>query len=198
METIKSLITSGNINLNEIFIGILISILLIAVGIFFGKIIALGLKKLFKKIEIEKSIKPSFANLIIAVIKWSIYIIFLNLALIQLPIPEMTGIITKILIVIPAFTAALVLISIGFGVAVYLRDVIEESEITGWKFLSQYLFHFIVYITGIYALKISLISMDSLPESIILVAFSVIYGTGVGFFVYKKEFQRNYSGKNFN
>jgi len=176
-----------DVDMNLFLIKFLLAILFIIVGIFLGKIIKYILKKISDRLELEKKVKGSFIDLFLTVVKWSIYIIFVNMALIQLPIPSLTILLSKILIVIPALVASLVIIAIGFGIAVYLREIIEDSEVTGWKILSQYFFLFILYVAGVYALKIALISLDDLISNILIGVFSVIVGVGVAYYFVKKE-----------
>jgi hypothetical protein len=150
-------------------LSLLLAIGILVLGIILGKLVAVILSKIIKAVDIEKKVRPSFLNLIVVVIKWSIYIVFINLALNQLAIPQLSAMLTKSLIVVPALTAALVLIGIGFAIAIYLRDVIRDSEVTEWKSLSTYVYYFVLYVFGIYALNLALISIDALFKNILIV-----------------------------
>jgi len=169
---------------------IFLAIAFLLVGIFLGKIIANLLLKISKSIDVEKRVKPSFVKLIIVVIKWSIYIGFFNLALGQLPFPLLTELVRKILVVVPAFTAALILISIGFVIAVYLRDVVEDSEVTEWRMLSQYLYYFILYVFGVYAINLALVSVDVMVRNWITIALTTIVIAALTYVVVKKEVKK--------
>lgn len=159
----------ASINFNQIILNGIIAILIIFLGIFLGKIISAGLKKLSQKLELNKKIRGSFIALFLVVIKWSIYIIFLNIGLNQLNIPLLTSFFTNILITIPAFVGALVLLAIGFAIAVYLREVIEDAEVTGWDLISKVIFYFVMLIFGVYALKTALISFDENTANLIII-----------------------------
>lgn len=178
-----------NASFNEVIISLIFALGFIVLGVVLGKIVSFGLKRASKKLELEKEIRPSFIGLIIAIIKWSIYIIFIDLALIQLPIEGITSVITRVLVVVPAIVAGLVIISIGFAIAVYLREVIEDSEITGWKMLSLYLFYFVLFVSGIYALKLALVSIDSQTANMILILVTGIAAAGVAYSLNKKHVQ---------
>jgi hypothetical protein len=67
---------------------------------------------------------------------------------------------TSILVVIPAIVGALVLIGAGFAVASYLKEIIEDSRVSGWEILSEILFIFVNFIFIIFAFKTALISLD--------------------------------------
>ena len=164
-----------------------ITIALILMGIFVGIIFTKALKKLSTKLELQKNIRASFIDLFLVIIKWSIYLIFLNFALKQLQILSLTAFVSKILIIIPAFTGALVLIASGFAIAVYLRDVIEDSEVTGWRMISMIIFYFIIYISIIYALKTALIFLDDIISNYAIVALTIIFGVATAYYTVKKE-----------
>lgn len=173
----------GSIFLLDVFLAIAFLLL----GIFLGKFIAYLLSRIVKAADIEKEVRPSFVKLIIAVIKWSIYIIFINLALHQFSIEGLSDVITNMLVVVPALTAALVLIGIGFAVAIYLREVIEDSEVTGWKMLSEYIYYFILYVFGVYSFNLALISIDSFIRNILIVVLTIIIGSSIAFSKIRKE-----------
>ena len=181
--------------LNKIGTAFLLDIFLAAAlllsGVFLGKVVGYFLSRIVKATDIEKEVSPSFVRLIITVIKWSIYIIFVNLALSKFSIEGLSDIISDILIVVPALTVALVLIGIGFIVAIYLREVIEDSEITGWKMLSEYIYYFVLYVFGVYSINLALISIDSLTRNILIVVLTVIIGGTIAFSKIKNESGRH-------
>lgn len=177
----------SKININILLINLIFAIVLLAIGIIIGKFVRIILKKIVDKIGAEKVPKKSFVDLLLTVITWSIYLLFINLALKQLKIPAITTWLTSILLFIPALVSSLILISIGFAIAIYLKDLIEESEILGWKLLSNLLFYFVLYIFIVYSLKISLISFDPLIQNIIILLFTFVGGCTVAYAIIKKE-----------
>ena len=127
-------------NINTFLLNGLVTLAIIVLGVIIGKFIKFSLKKLAGKLNLDKKIRPSFIILFLLIVEISIYIVFANFAIRRLQISMLTTFVDNVLIVIPAFTTSLVLISIGFALAVYLRDVIEESGISGWKTLSLIIF----------------------------------------------------------
>lgn len=170
-----------------IIIRLLIAIALIIIGIIIGKLVKMGLEKLFQKVKHEGKVKSSFINLFIIVIQWSIYLVFIDLALMQLQIPSLTTALTKAILVIPAITAAVILISFGFAVAIYLREIVEDSEITGWKTLSLYLYYFLLYVFGVYAVKIALVSLDKSTTNIIIIILTTISALAIFYSIVKNH-----------
>jgi hypothetical protein len=178
---------SGGTGIDVFLINLVFALLMLAFGIFFGKIVTHGLNRFTKRGYFEKNIRPSFVKLTITIIRWAIYIVFFNLALSTLKIPALTHAIIQTLMVAPAIVAALILISIGFAISIYLREIIEDSEITGWKFLSIYLFYFINLIFGLCALKLALIVFDPLISQIVSIMILGIVGISIAYVFVKKE-----------
>ncbi len=180
----------NGIDFNQLLIKGLFAIIIVVLGVILGRLISLGLKKLTKKIELNQKMRGSFIDLIIGVIRWSVYIIFLNLALNELGIPALTNVFTKALIVVPAITGALFILVIGFVIAVYLREVIEDVEMNGWQILSKLIFYFIIYVFAVYALKTALISFDSSTTNLIVLILTLVIGSAGAYVIAKKEIKR--------
>jgi len=168
-------------DINLFIINLILAIILIGIGIFSGKFVKFVLKKIIEKAGIEKTTRKSFIELFLAVVKLSIYLLFISLALDQLGIPQLTSWLTSILVVIPALVGALILIAVGFAIAVYLRDLIEESNILGWEILSMILFYFVIYIFIIFALKTALISQDKSTVNTIIVILTAVISAAVAY-----------------
>ena len=80
-EALLNKISNLGLTSGEFYANLLIAILLVIVGVFLGKIIKFFLRKGLEKIKIEKMIKWGFIELFLTVIKWSIYILFIDFAL---------------------------------------------------------------------------------------------------------------------
>lgn len=173
-------------DINIFIINLILAAILIIMGIFLGKFIKFILRKIIEKAEVMKTTKKSFINLFLTIIKWSVYILFIILALDQLGIPQLTKWLTSTLVVIPALVGALFLIGIGFAIAVYLRDLIEESKILGWKVLSTILFYFVLYVFIIFALKTVLIGQDKATVNIIILILTAVISAAVAYSHVKK------------
>lgn len=187
-EALLGKLSATEITSAEFLADLLIAIFLVIISIFIGKIIKFILRKILEKTKINSIIKQSFINLFLVVIKWSIYILFINLALIQLNIPTITSWLTTILGVIPALTGALIIISVGFAIATYLRKIISESKIEGWHMLSQIFFFFIIYIFMVLAFRTALISLnDKFIINILLVVFTILSGIALLIYYFKTK-----------
>ncbi len=174
---------SSNMVVLEIFLAIVIML----AGIVIGKAISYFITRISGKLNLQKRIRPSFLGLIITLVRWSIYIVFLSWAISQLPLPALTNIITNVLLIIPSIIAALTILVLGFVVAIYLREVVEEAEITGWKFLSMYLFYFVIFISGFYSLRVALFGAGPEIINYLAVIFSTIFAVSVGILIVLKN-----------
>jgi hypothetical protein len=181
----------SNIDLNRLLINGIFAILILIIGVFLGKLVSYGLKKFSKKAELDKKIRGSFIDLFIIVIRWSIYLLFINFGLNQLEIPALTKAFTNIILVIPAFTGALLILILGIVVAVYLREIIEDTEAEGWQMMSKIVFYFIIYIFIIYAIKIALIPLDNYTVNMIILILTAVIGSGLAYVISKKEIKNS-------
>jgi hypothetical protein len=166
---------------------IILFILLILLGIFLGKLVKLFFRKVLEKIHISLLINKGVLEATLLVIKWSIYIIFINLAIIQLEIPQITKFITDTLMIIPAITGSLIMISLGFTIGLQLKKIVASGEIKSSEFISSGLFYFINGIAGIYAIKLALISLDPFISNMIALGFSIVYMIVIGFYIIKSK-----------
>ena len=171
----------GILDLNTFFVNLIFASILLLIGLFLGWFVKLGLKKIIKKAELEKTTRKSFINLFLTVIKWSIYLLFISLALDTLGIPQLTSWITSAIRVIPAFVGALILIAVGFGIAVYLRDIIEESKILGWDILSMVFFYFILYVFMVFALKTALSGFEKNVVNTLIIILTAVVSAALAF-----------------
>ncbi|MBI2046927.1 hypothetical protein HYT26_02065 [Candidatus Pacearchaeota archaeon] len=174
-------------DINSFIVNLIFAILIFVIGIFLAKFITFLIKRTIKRASMERVTTASFIRLFLSVVEWSIYLLFLSFALDQLRIPELTSWLTTILVVIPALVGASILIVVGFAVAVYVRDIIAESEIVGWNVLSMIFFYFILYVFMIFALKTALISFDKDIVNKLLLIFTTIITLGITYWTVKKK-----------
>ena len=177
LSELLNVVMGGDVyDVTNVIVSILLAMLLMVVGVFLGKFVKYILRKLVEKAEVNKFIRHHFLTIGLTIVKWSIYLLFFTFAIDVLPFPSLTETLAKFIVVIPALTAGLILIFVGFALANYIRDIIEDSEMQGYKLVSQYIFYFIIYIFGIYTLRISLVSIEEITSRTILILYSVLFG----------------------
>lgn len=172
---------------SQLAMNMITATILVLIGIVLGKFVNWIILKYMQKAKIEKTRGFNFLGLFVTIIKWAIYIIFVNLALERLGVPEFTSWLTNVLVVIPALVGGLLLIVVGFAIASYLKDTIAESKIEGWKMLSKIFFFFINYVFLVFAFKTVLISFDKSTVNWLLIILSAIVGIGVVYWQVRGE-----------
>ncbi|MBU2458977.1 MAG: hypothetical protein KKB29_01285, partial [Nanoarchaeota archaeon] len=158
----------GSIDTRLLILKVIFAVGLIVVGVIFGRIVNIGLKKFFDKIELETKIKKGICDLTRAIIRWSIYTAFFIGGISQLGIST-TKTVTNVLVIVPSFVGALIILIVGFGLAYFLRRIINESGAKHISALSESMFYFITYVSSVYALKTVFIPLGEISNSIILV-----------------------------
>jgi len=177
----------SSLGIEVVALNVAYAIIIFVVGIVLGKVIKRVLKMLTDRLKFSEKIRGSFVDLFLTIIKWCIYILFFSMALSQLKLPALTDWLTSVLLIIPSLVFALILIAIGFGIAVYLRDVIEDSEVLGWKVFSMIMFYFVLYVFLVYALDSALVSLAQETVNWIILSLTIIAGVTLAYWHVKKK-----------
>ena len=175
------------LSMQQFGINLIYAAVLIILGILLGRLIHFVFKRAVEKGRMQKTLQNSFIHLFLTVIKWSVYLLFVNLAIVALGIPQFTKWLSDILVVIPALVGALLLIGGGFAIATYLKDLVEESRIEGWKILSKILFFFVLYVFLVFAFKTALISFERTTVDYLLIIFSAIAAASLGYWYARQK-----------
>jgi len=174
---------------NLVFFNIVLGALIFILGIVIAQVVISTLRKFIKRNGVDKLVPKNAVHLFSTVIRWSIYILFLNIALLKLDLPELTDWLIPILTMLPALVGALILIAIGFILALYLRDIVEDAKIEDAKVLSRIIFYFILYVFIIFAFKTAMINQDKTTINMIIIILTAISGAGITFWYAKKKEQ---------
>jgi len=169
----------SSINFNVVLINLVIAIILVVVGIFLGKIVMRLLKRISDNFRLEKVLKYNFIEFVLFTVKWAIYIVFINLALIQLDIPSVSEGITSVLGVFPTLVGALLLIVVGFAIATYLRDLIMETGVENEQILAGIIYYFTIYIFVFFGLKSVLATQDRNFVNMLILILTALIGIGL-------------------
>lgn len=164
---------------NSDLLKIIFAVSILILGIFLGRIVTYLLNKIIEKTEFNKRIRPSFIELIITLVRWSIYLVFISISLSRLDIPNITDFLSNILLTIPFFLGSIILIVLGFTIGKYLEGIVKEFNINEEEFLSKYLFYFVIFISGIYALKIALFSFKETISNYIILIVTIGFVAGI-------------------
>ncbi|MDP1728754.1 MAG: hypothetical protein Q8L27_00940, partial [archaeon] len=88
---------------NEWFIKSLLVLGLIIAGIIVGNLVNFLIKKASEHLDFKRKVNEGSIKIFSLVITWAIYLTFIIWAISELGIPSVTDIMTRFLIVIPAF-----------------------------------------------------------------------------------------------
>jgi hypothetical protein len=146
---------------------IITALVLIALGLFIGKFSKWFVKKtLLSGLKLELWIKKDLTETVLTSIKWVIYVVFLRQAFVVLKIPILSEYLSTVLGIIQGLAASIVILVVGYGVALYLKRGIEK--IAGWQLLGSILFLFILYISLTVAVR-SAFGSEKLASNVILI-----------------------------
>ncbi len=166
-----------------LFIPSIISVtIILLIGWVVGWIVAKVAKILLKKFRVDEYIarggKPIFklSSILPVIFSWFIYLAFIQSAVEVLGISALVTLLGYIISFLPGLVGAIIVTIVGYAIAEYARQQVEESGITYSGMLGKVLFFFIIYIA--IAMALPLIRIDStLINNILLI---VVGSFGIG------------------
>ena len=153
---------------------IILALIIIAFGIFVGKFTKYILRWIFEKTRIEVFFKHDVIDTFLTIVKWSVYIFFISIALKQLSIPILSVYLSAALDIVVQLIGSFVIIIVGYAVGVFLKDSVEKIGKKEWKHLGLILFYFTLYISIAYALLLAFSSEPELANNIVLIFSAVV------------------------
>ena len=169
----EALFTFGA-NLTTLASEFILALIIIILGIFAGKLTKYILRWFFEKIRIEVFFKHGAIETILTVIKWSVDILFISIALKQIGIPVLSIYLSAVLDIIVQLIGSFVIIIAGYAVGVFLRNSVEKIGRREWQQLGFILYYFTLYISLIFALLLAFNSYPELANNIVLIFSAVI------------------------
>jgi hypothetical protein len=167
IANIQNEIAELGINTVAVFPNIITALSLILLGLFFGKFSKWFLKKtVINGLKLELLVKGGIIETFLTSIKWVIYVVFLRQAFTVLQIPILSDFLSTALGIIQGLAASIVILVVGYGVALYLKKSVEK--IAGWQLLGGILFLFVIYISLAVALR-SAFGSEKLANNVILI-----------------------------
>jgi hypothetical protein len=127
---------------------LIIALGIIIAGIFIGKLF----KWIFKRILINmfklgNLIKPELIETFLSIIKWIIYIIFIQIAIVVLNIPLLSQYLGNALSEIKNLIEAVVILMVGYGISSYIKQKLDKMGSESWSTLGNLLFVFIIFVS---------------------------------------------------
>jgi len=162
--------------------GIVTAIILLLVGFVLGKLIGKGLRELLLKANIDKHVgirheKLRLSNLFTVIVKWLIYLLFVQQASLALGIIAVANAFGKIVVFIPNLLEAIIVVAFGYVVAKYVEETIGETRLAYTGIMGKVFAFFVVYVAIAIALPLVGLS-DVLVNNILLI---IVGSVGLGF-----------------
>ena len=166
----------------EVLPGLLTAILLLIVGFVLGKLIGRGIKELLIKANVDKHIAIKqehlrLSNLFSVIIKWLIYLLFIQQASLALGIIAVADAFGMLVSFLPSMLEAIIVVVFGYVIAKYVEETVRESKLAYTGIMSKVFSFFIVYVAISIALPLVGLS-DKLVTNILLI---IVGSAGLGF-----------------
>ena len=158
------------------------AIIIVLVGFVIGKLVGTALEEILMRTKVDDYVKVKKAEFKIShiftlVVKWVIYLVFVQQAAAALQIGVVSAFVGEIVGFIPNVLTAMVVVAAGYAVAKYIEELISDSDFVYAHLMSRVFFFMIVYIA--IAIALPKVGLDAaLVNSILLI---VVASVGLGF-----------------
>lgn len=169
------------VGLSEFIVQIIVSAIILVLGVLIGKFVSIMLRRALERARITHTNGYGFLKRLLIVIEWSIYVLFLSLALKVLGIPKFSDWLSSVLLVIPALVGGLLIITIGFAISNYLGTAILESKLHDKETLAKIFYFFVLGVFMVFAFKTALISLNEWTANITVVILTAIVSLVVAY-----------------
>lgn len=153
MINIFEIIKEFTLDFRAISANLIIALVLIIIGIFIGKFVKLILGKVFNRLRLEKIFKYGTVDISLTIVKWSIYLFFIGVAIEKLNIPYLGAPLYNTISIIPKSIGSLIIIIAGFFLGSFFKDSIIQAN-KEWKILGNISFYFLLYLSFIISIQL--------------------------------------------
>jgi hypothetical protein len=170
ISTIKESLTTWGFDVAVFLPNLALAIILVIFGIFVGKFVKWLLSKiLIKGFKLDNIFKYGFIDTSLIAVKWVIYLLFLQLAFVTLKLPILSEYLYRGLGIIPGVLGAVVIVIVGYAIAVFLNNGFAKAEKDEARLLGNILFIFVTYISLTLALMTAFGSVKDVTSNTILI-----------------------------
>jgi hypothetical protein len=178
----RQAISNFGIDTVNLLPNIIIVIVLVLVGVFTGKFVKWILKKiLVSGFRLGTLIKVEIIDIFTSIIKWVIYIFFLQSAVGVLNIPILSKYLGTALGIISGLIGSVIILIVGYAIANFSKVKLEGTGLENISILSSILFLFILYVTLVLGISTAFAVFgeeEKLSQNIILI-FTAFFGAAV-------------------
>ena len=147
-------IRNFSIDSKEIGINIITALVIIVIGVFVGKLVKFILNRLSNRLKLRDVFKFGSVDVALIIIKWTIYIFFIGLAIKHLNLPYISTTFTEIISIIPKSIGALIAIMIGFFLGQFFLKAIVQTKNKEWFLLGNISLYFFIYVSFIISIQL--------------------------------------------
>lgn len=161
---------------------IVASVIIVLVGLVIGKLVGTALEEILMRTKVDEYVKVKKAEFKIShiftmVVKWVIYLVFIQQAASALQIGVVSSFVGEIVAFIPNVLTAMIVVAAGYAIARYIEELVSNSDFVYAHLMSRLFFFMIIYIA--IALALPKVGLDaSLVNNILLILVGTI---GLGF-----------------
>lgn len=177
MARIIDLVEQFTISTKELGFNAVIALIILVFGILLGKFIKLILKRASKKFQLDKIFESHGIEVVLTIIKWTVYIFFIGFAIEQLDIPYLSTSFADAVSIIPKSIGALTIIVLGYVLARFFQKNIVRNSSKEWFLLGYLLYHFLIYLSLLFSIQLIFVGNDFLSNwiSVIITVFYLLF-----------------------
>jgi hypothetical protein len=150
---------------------LVVAVVFLLVGLIAGKFLKWLLKKiLISFLKLDELLKYGIIETMLTLVKWVVYLLFINAAINAVDIPGLSSYLTASLTVIQGIMASLVILVAGYAVARYLKNALQKTGVRDLQFLGILLWGFSIYISFALAVRSAFVGLEQLAEYVVIIA----------------------------
>jgi hypothetical protein len=162
---------------------VIAALILLLIGWTVGWVVGKITKDLLNRLKVDEYVfrggKPIFrlSNILPIIFSWFIYLAFIQSAVQVLGITALVVLVDHVISFLPGLVGAIIVVVVGYAIAEYVRQHVEESGVSYSDIIAKVLFFFVLYIAV--AMALPLVKIDpSLINNILLIIVGS-FGAGV-------------------
>ncbi len=161
----------------------LTSLVLLLIGWLIGWLIGRISKGLLKRLKVDNYIarggKPLFrlSSILPVIFSWIVYLAFIQTAVQVLEISALVTLVGYVIAFLPGLIGAIVVTVVGYAIAEYVRQHVEDSKLTYSDLIGKMMFFLIIYIAV--AMALPLIKIEATLMNNILLVIIGSFGLGM-------------------
>ncbi|MDP7282125.1 MAG: hypothetical protein QF475_00605 [Candidatus Undinarchaeales archaeon] len=127
------------------------AIIIVIVGFIIGKLIGAAIEEILLKARVDQYVRSKrteikLSHIFAVILKWVIYLVFLQQAAHTLAIPIISTFLGEIIAFLPGVIEAIIIVGVGYALARYVEGLVRDSEVAYSGISSKVFFFFILYL----------------------------------------------------